>query len=132
MIVCFPAKKQNKTDTHRVPISCGEQQLAYDGNSSQIPTFDAVFHPETIQKALMDVIFKNFICEVAMNNIAQKYKFEMSGPIKYPNSSYKVFLFFNFFQSFVSLTSPQPQTRITSRVSRNNHLLKEYENLQQN
>ena len=50
---------------------------------------DIVFHPETIQKAAEEDIFREFISNLCIENIQRKYGLELSPEVTFPKLKYK-------------------------------------------
>ena len=106
-----------------MPVSCGDGRIIQDRRKDTVYVFDAVFHPDTIKQALLDMSLKHTICLLAIRNINEKLKIneqnnksDLQNPIlanqsfqykriegtiddkqlKYPKSIYKVIIIFIF------------------------------------
>ena len=60
----------------RIPLSLGQPREDLDKNGSVCTVYDVVFHPEAVQSSLKEAEFRNFVMQLTLHQIQQKYKEE--------------------------------------------------------
>ncbi len=68
----------------RIPLSLGPPREDLDKEGDVCTVYDVVFHPETIEGALGDADFRDFVMQLTLHQIEQKHKDELSQEIKFP------------------------------------------------
>eukprot|EP00966_Prymnesium_polylepis_P329777 7385454-Prymnesium_polylepis.1 len=69
---------------YRIPMSLGPPREDLDKDGAVCMVYDVVFHPETVENALAQQEFRDFVMQLTLYQIAQKYKDELQAELKFP------------------------------------------------
>ncbi|KAJ1635308.1 pre-RNA processing PIH1/Nop17-domain-containing protein [Pavlovales sp. CCMP2436] len=79
------APPQSADETRiRIPLSLGQPREDLDKSSEACTVYDVVFHPETLDTSKNDRAFRDFMMNVVLAQVEQKYGEELSSDFTFP------------------------------------------------
>ena len=68
----------------RIPMSLGPPREDLDKNGDVCTVYDVVFHPDAVDGALGEAEFRDFMMQLTVHQVQQKYKDELSTEMTFP------------------------------------------------
>ena len=79
-----PQMLQGESARIRIPLSMGEPREDQDKEGKPCTTYDAIMHTDPVERAKTEKSMKDFVVELCLQWVEQKFSLELSRTVKFP------------------------------------------------